>query len=189
MITNILLSGVGGQGILLAAKMIATAAELHGFQVTTNEIHGMAQRGGSVIAQIRCGDAVYSPLITEGEADVIGSLEEIEALRYAHYLKADGLAVVSRRRIIPVTVSTGQAVYPADSEDRLKRVFKHLKYLDCDTVAAELGDPRLSNTVLLGAISRGLPFSESVWEKSIGVCVKKAFLSGNLTAFRTGREA
>ena len=120
MITNILLTGVGGQGILLAARIIASAARSAGFDVTTNEIHGMAQRGGSVTAQIRFGEEVLSPLILEGTADALGALEPIEALRYSHYLKPEGAAVVASRPIIPVTVSSGQAVYPADVEERLR---------------------------------------------------------------------
>ena len=123
MVQNIILSGVGGQGILLAAKIIATAAERAGFQVATNEIHGMAQRGGSVTAQIRYGENVFSPLIQEGFADVLASLEAIEALRCAHWLRPGGLAVVSTLRIIPVTVSSGTAKYPSDVAERLKTVF------------------------------------------------------------------
>lgn len=189
MVKNIVLSGVGGQGILLAAKIIATAAELAGCQVTTNEIHGMAQRGGSVTAQIRYGDNVYSPLILEGTADVLASLEEIEAIRYAHCLKPGGLAVVSRQQIIPVTVSAGKAVYPADVEIRLNRLFPNLKYLDCCSRALEIGDIRLANTIMLGALSNGLDLPQDIWNTAIEKCVKPAFIESNKTAFRTGREA
>lgn len=186
---NIVLCGVGGQGILLAAKVIATAAELAGLQVTTNEIHGMAQRGGSVTAQIRFGKEVHSPLILEGCADVLGSLEAIEAIRFAHYLRKDGLAVVSAQNIIPVTVSTGQAKYPEDVKERLEKVFGNLIFDDFCARAAALGDLRMSNTVMLGAMSRGLPEIESpIWTEALKKCVKPAFAEANIKAFEVGRK-
>jgi len=185
---NIALSGVGGQGILLAAKIIAEAAELQGYQVTTHEIHGMAQRGGSVTAQIRYGEEVHSPLILEGEADILASLEAIEAIRYAHYLLPGGLAVISQQQLIPVTVSTGQAQYPADIEPMLARAFPRYKYLDFCSIAESLGNARMSNTVLLGALSTGLDeIPPATWEKAIAVCVKPAFVAMNTTAFHKGR--
>ena len=190
MVQNILLSGVGGQGILLAAKIIATAAEHAGFEVATNEIHGMAQRGGSVTAQIRYGDCVFSPLFREGSADVLASLEAGEALRCAHWLRPGGLAVVSTLRIIPVTVSSGAAKYPSDISERLHSVFPNLKYLDFNETAEKLGDPRLANTVMLGALSNGLTdISAEVWETAIADCVKPAFIQSNISAFHTGRKA
>ncbi|MBQ6472093.1 MAG: indolepyruvate oxidoreductase subunit beta [Victivallales bacterium] len=186
---NILLCGVGGQGILLAAKVIATAAELSGLQVTTNEIHGMAQRGGSVTAMVRFGVEIHSPLILEGHADVLGSLEAIEAIRFAHYLKAGGLAVVSAQRIIPVTVSTGAAKYPNDVEERLACVFPRRIYRDFVAEAAALGDVRMANTLMLGAMANGLPeVSAQVWEDALRRCVKPAFLAANLSAFQRGRS-
>ena len=112
--------GVGGQGILLATQITARAAIANGHDVKTNEVHGMAQRGGSVVAQIRFGEQVFSPLVPEGSAQVLASLERIEALRFAGYLSPDGLAVVSTQAIVPVTVSSGQAAYPADAEARLR---------------------------------------------------------------------
>ncbi len=185
---NILLCGVGGQGILLSAKVIASAAELSGLEVTTNEIHGMAQRGGSVTAMVRFGEEIHSPLILEGEADVLGSLEAIEALRFAHFLSRDGLAVVNAQRIIPVTVSTGAAKYPEDVEERLRAVFPRYVFQDFLSLASGLGDARMSNTVMLGAMSRGLPeISEGVWEDALRRCVKPAFVEANLKAFHLGR--
>ena len=126
--TSIVLVGVGGQGILLAAQIIARAALISGSDVKTNEVHGMAQRGGSVVAQVRYGQHVYSPLVPEGTAQVLASLERIEALRFAGYLApgGGGLAVVSSQAIIPVTVSSGQAEYPEDAEDQLKAAFAGL---------------------------------------------------------------
>ena len=190
MLQNILLCGVGGQGILLAAKVIAAAASQSGFQVTTNEIHGMAQRGGSVTAFVRYGDSVFSPLFPPGQADVLASMEAAEALRYAHWLRAGGLAAVSKQRLIPVTVSSGKATYPADVDERLARVFSVLKYLDCRQEALDLGDVRMANTVLLGALSQGLDgIAADVWEQALSRCVKPAFLDANLRAFSLGRQS
>ena len=185
--TSILLSGVGGQGILLAAKIIGAAAERAGLEVCANEIHGMAQRGGSVRAQVKFGERVHSPLILEGTADVLASLEQIEALRSAHFLKPGGLAVVSKQSIIPVTVSCGAATYPADVEERLARTFPRLKLYDCVSKAVEMGDPRLANTLLVGMLSSALPLSLDDWHAAIHACVKPAFHEANLAAFDFGR--
>ncbi len=186
---NILLCGVGGQGILLAAKIIALAAEKAGFEVTTNEVHGMAQRGGSVTAQLRYGDAVYSPLILERQADVLASMEMIEALRYAHFLKPGGLAAVSTQKIIPVTVSSGKMQYPADAEARLREVFPRLELCDCLDAAIKMGNAKLANTILLGTLSAGLAGIDlPLWESAISECVKPAFVEANLAAFRFGRK-
>ncbi len=184
---NILLTGVGGQGILLAAKIIGAAAERAGLEVCANETHGMAQRGGSVRAQVKIGEHVASPLLLEGTADVLASLEEIEALRSAHFLRPGGLAVVSAQRIVPVTVTCGGATYPADAEERLARVFPRLKRYDCVAKATELGDPRLANTLLVGMLSTGLPLSPDLWHEAIRACVKPAFRDANLAAFDFGR--
>lgn len=190
MLQNILLCGVGGQGILLAAKIIATAGSISGFEVTTNEIHGMAQRGGSVTAFVRYGDHVFSPLFCMGEADVLSSMEASEALRYAHWLRPGGLAAVSSQRIIPVTVSSGKAHYPEDVETRLKAVFSNLFYVDCLGEAQKLGNPRMSNTILLGVLSKGLQgISDDAWDAGIRACVKPQFVDKNLEAFHFGRDS
>ena len=184
---DILLCGVGGQGILLAAKIIAAAAERSGLDVCANETHGMAQRGGSVKAQVRIGEKVHGPLILEGTADVLASLEQIEALRHAHFLRPGGLAVVSKQAIVPVTVSCGQATYPADVGERLARVFPRLKIADCPAKAAELGDIRLANTILVGMLSTELPLDAEVWHGAVASVVKPAFRDANLAAFDLGR--
>lgn len=184
---NILLCGVGGQGILLAAKIIGAAAERAGLEVCSNEIHGMAQRGGSVRAQVKFGERVHSPLILEGTADVLASMERIEALRWAHFLKPGGLAVVSSLSIVPVTVTCGKAEYPADVDGRLERVFPRLKRCDCVAKAVELGDPRLANTILVGMLSTGLPLETEHWHAAIEGSVKPAFREANLAAFEFGR--
>jgi len=187
-ITGIVLVGVGGQGILLAAQIAARAALIAGHDVKTNEVHGMAQRGGSVVAQIRYGDRVYSPLVPEGSASVLLSLERIEALRFADLLAPDGLAVVSSQAIIPVTVSSGQAAYPADAEERLRRRFPRLVYADAVAVGQELCDTRVANVVLLGAMSTALSLSMEAWAEAIAQCVKPRFVDINRKAFEAGRK-
>ena len=143
-VTSIVIVGVGGQGILLATQVAARAALISGHDVKTNEVHGMAQRGGSVVAQIRFGAKVYSPLVPEGTARVLVSFERIEALRFREFLAPDGLAVVSSQAIIPVTVSSGNATYPADAEERLRKAFPRLAYIDAVAVAEKLCDIRVA---------------------------------------------
>lgn len=185
--TSIVLAGVGGQGILLASEIIAKAAGFAGFDVKTNEVHGMAQRGGSVIGQIRYGQQVFSPLVSRGEAKVLMSLERIEALRYADYLAPDGLAVVNAQKIVPVTVSSGGAVYPENAEDLLHKTFPRLIYVDANAMAIELGNPRCANVVLLGALSTALhDIADEIWQDAIRQCVKPQFVDLNLQAFAAG---
>ncbi len=186
-VKSVLLTGVGGQGILLASNIVARAALLAGNDVKTNEVHGMAQRGGSVVAEIRFGEKVHSPLLSPLGAVVLASLEQMEALRYAHFLTPNGVAVVSKLRLIPTTVSSGLGVYPDDIEDRLQKTFKNLKYIDATTTAESLGNPKVNNLVVVGALSTALDFPESLWEKAIAECVKPKFVDINVKAFTMGR--
>jgi indolepyruvate ferredoxin oxidoreductase beta subunit len=186
--TSIVLVGVGGQGILLATQITARAAIVNGHDVKTNEVHGMAQRGGSVVAQVRYGEHVFSPLVPEGTAQVLASLERIEALRFAGYLAPDGLAVVSSQAIIPVTVSSGQAAYPPDAEDRLRAAFRRLAYIDAIGVAEKLCDSRVANVILLGALSTALDLPQGCWAEAISQCVKPAYREINVRAFEEGRK-
>ncbi len=186
--TSVVLAGVGGQGILLASEIVAKAAMIAGHQVKTNEVHGMAQRGGSVIAQIRYGRRVHSPLVAEGTARVLGALERIEAIRFAHYLAPDGLAVVSSQAIIPVTVSSGAAQYPDDAHERLKAIFPRLIYVDAAVIASKVGNIRASNVVILGALSRGLDLPAETWHQAICDCVPPKHKDLNLRAFDEGRK-
>jgi len=186
---GVVLVGVGGQGILLASETVARAAMAAGFDVKTNEVHGMAQRGGSVLAQIRYGKKVYSPLVPQGSAQVLASLERIEALRYADLLAPRGLAVVSSQAIVPVTVSSGKAVYPGDAEARLRRAFPRLLYVDVTAKATELGDIRVANIVVVGALSTALDIPENCWKEAIEASVKPKFLELNLKAFAAGRAS
>ncbi len=186
---SIALVGVGGQGILLASEICAQAAMACGFDVKTNEVHGMAQRGGSVVAQIRYGKQVYSPLIAPGTASVLVALERIEALRYYQYLSENGLAVVNAQRIVPVTVSMGAAAYPEDAQARLEKAFSRLIYLEAEEIAEKLGNAKAANTVLLGAMATELDIPEDAWQKAIQKCCKPKFVDVNLAAFQAGQQA
>jgi indolepyruvate ferredoxin oxidoreductase beta subunit len=188
MTISVVLVGVGGQGILLASEIVAQAAVAAGFDVKTNEVHGMAQRGGSVIAQIRYGKKVFSPLVPKHTAKVLGSLERIECLRYLDYLADDGLAVVSDQKIIPVTASTGGTPYPEIDETFLSQYFSRLVYLDAISVALELGNAKAANTILLGAMSTSLDLPETSWFEAIRRSVKKQFIDLNIAAFQKGKE-
>jgi indolepyruvate ferredoxin oxidoreductase beta subunit len=186
--TSVILVGVGGQGILLASEVAARAAMAAGFRVKTNEVHGMAQRGGSVVAQIRYGADVHSPLIPVGTARALGAFEKIEALRQAHFLEPDGLAVVSTQEIVPVTVSSGQATYPSDTESRLRAVFPRLVMFDAADLAEEAGDIRCANLVVLGGLSSGLDLPVEAWHAAIRDSVKEQHVEMNMRAFDTGRR-
>ena len=185
---SIVLVGVGGQGILLASEILAQAAMLEGYEVKTNEVHGMAQRGGSVVAQVRYGPVVYSPLVAGGSAQVLGALEQIEALRFADFLRPDGLAVVNAQAIVPVSVSSGAARYPADVESRLQAAFPRLAYIRAAEAAASLGNVQATNIVVLGAVSKGLDLPEKAWREAIAASVKEKFIELNKKAFEKGRS-
>ena len=187
-VMSVVMVGVGGQGILLATQITARAALLAGHDVKTNEVHGMAQRGGSVVAQVRYGPKVFSPLVPDGTARVLASLERIEALRFSDFLAPDGLAVVSRQAIIPVTVSSGQAAYPTDVEERLHRVFPKLVYVDAIGIAEKLCDTRTANVILLGAMSTALSLPAECWREAIQQAVKPKFHDINFRAFDEGKH-
>lgn len=184
---SVVLVGVGGQGILLASEIIAQAALAAGYDVKTNEVHGMAQRGGSVLAQIRYGQKVHSPLVPKGSATVLASLERIEILRCLDYLAPDGLAVVSDQIIIPVSASSGKIAYPTIGEEDYRKIFPRLIYIDAVEKAEALGNAKAANVVLLGALSNQLEFSEEIWNGAVERCVKPKFLDLNLKAFALGR--
>jgi len=185
---NILLAGVGGQGIILASTIISMAVMESGYDVKNNEVHGMAQRGGSVVCQIRFGKKVFSPLIKKGSADFLIALEKLEALRYADYLKKDGVVIVNNFKISPLTVLTGQSQYPANIDEMMEETFSHLHIVDGVKLAQDLGDVRTSNVILIGLLSHYLPFKKEVWINVIKKSVKEKFRDINVKAFEIGRE-
>jgi indolepyruvate ferredoxin oxidoreductase beta subunit len=184
--TSIVLAGVGGQGIILASEITAQAAMLAGFDVKTNEVHGMAQRGGSVIGQIRYSKKVYSPLVAKGTAKVLVALEQIEAIRFSDYLAAGGVAVVNSQAIIPVTVSSGAAKYPKNIKQMLDDVFQKLVFIDAVKIAIKIGNIRTANVVLLGVMSNHLDLPADCWQKAIESAVEKKYIELNKKAFAAG---
>ena len=184
---NIVICGVGGQGIILASDVLCHAAFLEGFDVKKSEVHGMAQRGGSVITHVRFGKKVYSPLIEEGTADCILAFEKLEALRYIDYLKQGGPVIVNNREIPPMSVLVDQATYPQDLNRKLRRLGA-VNFIDATNIALELGNIRVVNIILLGVLSTFLDFKKEFWIKAISGNVKEKFVDLNITAFNRGRE-
>ncbi|MGD9379770.1 MAG: indolepyruvate oxidoreductase subunit beta [candidate division WOR-3 bacterium] len=184
---NIIICGVGGQGIILASEVLCHTAFLEGLDVKKSEVHGMAQRGGSVITHVRFGKKVYSPLIEEGTSDYILAFEKLEALRYKHYLKKAGHIIVDNREIPPMSVLVGQAQYPEDIDRKLMKLGK-IRFVDAAQIALELGNIRVVNIILLGVLSTYLDFTEKAWMKAISDKVKEKFVDLNIRAFNRGRE-
>jgi indolepyruvate ferredoxin oxidoreductase beta subunit len=186
---NVLLVGVGGQGIVLAGDLLANAALLDGFDVKKSEIHGMSQRGGSVTSHVRFGGAVFSPVIPDGHADLLLAFERLEAMRYAAMLRRGGRAIVCDRRILPAPVLSGAADYPEGLEAVFEANDSPLSLLDGESLASAAGNSLAVNVVLLGAASRHLPLSEDAWERALEAGIKPAYREINRNAFRRGREA
>ncbi len=184
---NILISGVGGQGLLLTSKVIAEAALLSGLDVKQSEVHGMAQRGGSVLSQVRIGDKVFSPIISEGEADLLIGFEPLETARYLHFLKDGGAVIYNTRTIGTIGVSIAAEKYPADINETIKKHARTVISLDGTQLAVAAGDKRALNLVLLGAALTHLPLKESSILDAIVNTVPKKVLEINQKAFAAGR--
>lgn len=185
-VRNILLVGVGGQGTILASKILTSALMKAGYDVKMSEIHGMSQRGGSVSTQVRYGDKVYSPIVGKGSADVIVAFEEMEALRWLDHLKIGGKMVINDFRILPVPVNQGTAEYPEGIIDHLKEKCEVLAFKAAD-VATELGNPKAMNIVLLGALVKALGGLDEIdWDAEIEANVKPKFVELNKKAFHAG---
>jgi indolepyruvate ferredoxin oxidoreductase, beta subunit len=192
MVKSIQIAGVGGQGILVAADIIALAAMGSGFDVKKSEIHGMSQRGGSVLSAVKFGDKVSSPVITTGEADVLLAFEKLEALRQLHYLSDQGLLVVNDLQIDPLSVVAGNMEYPRDIKQQLENKInpENILLIDANKIALKAGNLRTMNVVLLGAISHKLPeISESSWKQAISQRVPQKFTEVNYRAFEMGKKS
>jgi indolepyruvate ferredoxin oxidoreductase beta subunit len=185
---NILIVGVGGQGVILASDILSAAAMKSGYDVKKSEVHGMAQRGGIVSSHVRYGLHVYSPLIPRGKVHVLVAFELAEAARWISFLSPSGRVVVSRQKLIPPIVSTGKARYPDDAEDILKRFTREPVLVDALVMAEQLGNARLVNTILLGVTSRLLDLSLRTWRSVLSERVPSAFRALNLKAFDMGRD-
>ena len=188
--TNILIVGVGGQGTLLASVILGNLALDKDLDVKLSEVHGMAQRGGSVVTHVKISeDGVNSPLIEEGDADVIIAFEELEAYRWLPYLKKGGTMYVNTQQWLPMPVVMGQAKYPEDILKTLEKNAAKVKAFDALKIAEECGSVKAVNVVLLGAASNDLPFDEDAWIKVIEENVKPKFVDLNKKAFELGRNA
>jgi len=186
-ITNILLVGVGGQGILLASEILSETFMLAGYDVKKSEIHGMSQRGGSVVSHVRFGKEVFSPIVPEGEGDILFGFELMETFRSLPLLKEGGTVVANDLRIPPPAVLMGQASYPEGLEGTIRERFPDFLLVDGQKLATEAGNPRAANTVLLGAVSRRLNVAEEFWLKALEKMVPHKALEVNRTAFLKGR--
>ncbi|OEU48230.1 MAG: indolepyruvate oxidoreductase subunit beta [Desulfobulbaceae bacterium S3730MH12] len=185
---NILFSGVGGQGILLASEITAYSLLAAGYDAKKSEVHGMAQRGGSVTAQLRYGKKVYSPLIEPGQADIQVAFEMMEAVRYLPYLHKGSKVIVNTQKILPPAVATGQAEYPADVLDNLIEREVVVVPVNAFDLAREVGEVRTANVVMVGAMSPFLPVNVDVYEDIIRARVPEKFRDANLRAFEAGRK-
>lgn len=188
--TNILIVGVGGQGTLLASVLLGNLALDKDYDVKLSEVHGMAQRGGSVVTHVKISeDGVNSPLIEEGDADVIIAFEELEAYRWLPHLKKGGTMYVNTQQWLPMPVVMGQAKYPENIMETLEKNAAKVKAFDALKIAEECGSVKAVNVVLLGAASNDLPFDEDAWIKVIEENVKPKFVDLNKNAFELGRNA
>jgi len=184
-VTNVFICGVGGQGILLASEILSEAALAKGLDVKKSEVHGMAQRGGSVVSHVRFGEKVHSPVIAPGEADLLVSFEKMEAVRWIHSLAADGKVIVNDQEIVP----SGLETYPDDVDSQLAERAPDALKIDALGLAREAGHPRAVNVVMLGAFSKFLDFPPEDWQKAIEKRVPPKTREINLKAFELGRKA
>ena len=185
---NVLIVGVGGQGVLLATELLSSAAVASGLDAKKSEVHGMAQRGGVVSSHVRFGEKVYSPLIRKGDADVLLAFEQAEAQRWAHFVKPEGKAVVNKYTLVPPIASLKGFDYPADPIGALDNYNFTVQLVDAVGVSKELGNPRLVNTILLAVLSNSLDIEEKIWEQVIRERVPKGTEELNIKAFHKGRS-
>jgi indolepyruvate ferredoxin oxidoreductase beta subunit len=186
---NILLAGVGGQGIILASEIISEVAMALGYDVKKSEVHGMAQRGGAVSSHVRFGDKIYSPLIETGKADIILAFEKMEAVRHIQYLRKNGIVIVNDQQIEPLPVSSGLQQYPDNIWEMLKEKTTLVYLVDGLGIVQKLNNPRIINIALLGALSKHLDIEESVWQDVIKKRVPQGTEALNLSAFDLGKAA
>jgi len=186
---SLMFAGVGGQGSLLIAELTSLAAVSAGYDTKQTEVHGVSQRGGSVETHVRFGEKVHSPIVTPGEADAVVGLEKLEALRFAHYVNPkEGTILVNDYELIPGSVANAEKIYPHETIDFLKSKGLRVIVLPASQTARELGDGRMANVVLLGALSTLLPIPQETWDKTLRLRIPAKYLEGNLKAFQAGRE-
>lgn len=184
---NLLFTGVGGQGVVLASEVIARVAAAEGYDVKQGEVHGAAQRGGAVVSHIRFGERVYSPLNMRGQADVMAAFEKLEAVRHAHYLRPGGVMIINDHRIEP-TYLNNTVTYPEDPVGFLKTKPFKILVLNATQVARELGNERVASLYLLGAVSQFIPLKQASWDKVLAERIPAKLLEMNQRAFARGRQ-
>ena len=184
---SILICGVGGQGTILMSKTLTSGLVAAGFDVKMSEVHGMAQRGGSVSTQVRYGEKVHSPIIGRGEADVLVAFEKLEGARYSDLLKVGGTALINDYEVMPLPVSSGAAEYPSSIYDEMKKAFD-LRVIPATAIAKTLGNIRCTNIVLLGALVRAFGLEDIDWNAALTASVPPKALEMNLAAFNAGYQ-
>lgn len=184
---SIMIVGVGGQGTLLASRVIGSVLLTGGYDVKVSEVHGMSQRGGSVVTYVRYGDKVASPIIEKGQADLIISFELLEAARWVSYLKKGGKMITNTQQIEPMPVITGAVKYPENIVENIKAAGVDITAADALSLAVEAGTPKAVNVVLMGMVSKTVSFDEQVWLDALKQCVPPKALDVNLKAFELGR--
>lgn len=186
---SVMIVGVGGQGSLLASRLLGNVLLAQGFDVKVSEVHGMSQRGGSVVTYVKYGEKVYSPVIEKGEADVIISFEQLEAARWVSYLKKGGHLIVSTQKLDPMPVIIGAAKYPENIIDKLKDLGVDVIAVDALSLAEQAGSAKASNVVLMGVLSTKMGFDDGLWQDALEQCVPAKFLELNKKAFELGKNA
>lgn len=186
--TNILIAGVGGQGTLLASRVLGKYALLSGKDCKLSEIHGMSQRGGSVTTHVRIGDKIHSPVIWEGGADIIIAFETLEAARMKHYLKTDGILLVNETEILPMPCITGAAKYPEGLKEKLLAENSNTYFIQAQEMALKAGSEKATNIVMIGALCKLLNLDKAVMEEAVCSCVPEKFRALNAAAFCMGYE-
>ena len=186
---SIMIVGVGGQGSLLASKLLGRLLLTRGYDIKVSEVHGMSQRGGSVVTYVRYGEKVYSPVIDKGQADCIVSFELLEAARWTEYLKPGGKIIVNTQQINPMPVIIGAAQYPENLVEKMKAAGIDVDALDALSLAEQAGSAKAVNIVLMGHLSRNFDFTEEEWLTALEQSVAPKFLEMNKTAFTLGRNA
>lgn len=182
---NIMIVGVGGQGTLLTSRILGNMTRKAGYDVKISEVHGMAQRGGSVVTYVRYGDKVAEPIVEEGCADVLIAFERLEALRYAHFLKKDGVLIVNDVRMDPMPVAIGAAQYPENIIENLSKKYTVIS-LDAKAEAIKLGNARVFNTIIIGVAAKRMDFDKDMWIEVIKETVKPKTVDINIAAFEAG---
>lgn len=186
---SLMFAGVGGQGSLLIAELTSLAAVSAGFDVKQTEVHGVSQRGGSVETHVRFGEKVHSPIVTPGEALAVIGLEKLEALRFAHYVDPkNGTVFINDYELIPASVANAEKIYPHETVEYLKSKGLRVIVLPASKIARDLGDGRMANVVLLGALSTLLPIPQEIWEKTLKLRIPAKYVEGNMKAYKAGKE-